>query len=342
MIIVHFEVYVMEGRGWMLHARFPRLERDEAVREAKELESTLGVRTKVLRETYNTDTNVFDEAEVYLSGHNVQVKKIAAAGRGAAGGGGRAGGRERDSGKGGNAARTAAARRAAKARTSGPSMGAGAAILRLTVILLVASGLGLGALRMVPSAVVFLYDYGYRVTPDEYGQLLMVVFGLVFLMTAVPLGLRFMPRNANIQFNRSTSVAAPPPRPQPSEAVKKSLNKLAKKAEAEMIPETWGDDPELVNAAEAIRTAICLLAGGTLVSAQDMLHIRHHGMADHRREQAEAALLRRYTWWRWEVARRGWVIGSLVACIAGDAVPSDPAKLREALLMFARAPRHVA
>ena len=244
MIIVHFEVYVMEGRGWMLHARFPRLERDEAVREAKELESTLGVRTKVLRETYNTDTNVFDEAEVYLSGHNVQVKKIAAAGRGAAGGGGRAGGRERDSGKGGNAARTAAARRAAKARTSGPSMGAGAAILRLTVILLVASGLGLGALRMVPSAVVFLYDYGYRVTPDEYGQLLMVVFGLVFLMTAVPLGLRFMPRNANIQFNRSTSVAAPPPRPQPSEAVKKSLNKLAKKAEAEMIPETWGDDPE--------------------------------------------------------------------------------------------------
>ncbi|WP_096704765.1 adenylate/guanylate cyclase domain-containing protein [Magnetospirillum sp. 15-1] len=244
MIIVHFEVYVMEGRGWMLHARFPRLERDEAVREAKELESTLGVRTKVLRETYNTDTNVFDEAEVYLSGHNVQVKKIAAAGRGAAGGGGRAGGRERDSGKGGNAARTAAARRAAKARASGPSMGAGAAILRLTVILLVASGLGLGALRMVPSAVVFLYDYGYRVTPDEYGQLLMVVFGLVFLMTAVPLGLRFMPRNANIQFNRSTSVAAPPPRPQPSEAVKKSLNKLAKKAEAEMIPETWGDDPE--------------------------------------------------------------------------------------------------
>ncbi|ARJ67545.1 hypothetical protein WV31_18725 [Magnetospirillum sp. ME-1] len=245
MIIVHFEVYVMEGRGWMLHARFPRLERDEAVREAKELENTLGVRTKVLRETYNTDTNVFDEAEVYMSGHNVQPKKGAAAGGGKGGGGG--GGSGRDSGKGGGAAKAAAAKKAAKAaraRTSGPSIGAGAMILRLTVILLVASGLGLGALRLVPSAIVFLYDFGFRITPDEYGQMLVLVFGLVFLMTAVPLGLRFMPRNANIQFNRGGSVAAPPPRPQPSEAVKKSLNKLARKAEAEMIPETWGDDPE--------------------------------------------------------------------------------------------------
>jgi adenylate cyclase len=243
MIIVHFEVYVMEGRGWMLHARFPRLERDEAVREAKELENTLGVRTKVLRETYNTDTNVFDETQVYLSGTNVQPKKAAAGAAG--GGGGKSGGKDKDSGKGGGS--KAAAKSAAKPRASGTgsSIGAGGVILRLTIILLVASGLGLGALRLVPSAIVFLYDYGFRITPDEYGQVLIAVFGLVFLMTAVPLGLRFMPRNANIQFNRGAAMAAAPaPRPQPSEAVKRSLNKLAKKAEAEMIPESWGDDPE--------------------------------------------------------------------------------------------------
>jgi adenylate cyclase len=245
MIIVHFEVYVMEGRGWMLHARFPRLERDEAVREAKELESTLGVRTKVLRETYNTDSNVFDEVEVYLSGHNVQAKKVPAGG-GAGGGGGKGGGKDAAKGGGGKspAARKGAA--SAKARAAGPGIGAGAAILRLTIILLVAAGVGLGVLRLVPSAIVFLYDFGFRITPDEYGQVLILIFGLVFLMTAVPLGLRFMPRNANIQFSRA--AAAPPPRPQPSEAVKKSLNKLARKAEAEaeaeMIPETWGDDPE--------------------------------------------------------------------------------------------------
>lgn len=243
MIIVHFEVYVMEGRGWMLHARFPRLERDAAVAEAKELENTLGVRTKVLRETYNTDTNVFDEVEVYLSGHNIQPKKAAA---GSAAGGGRAES-GRGGGGGGKAGGKAPPRKFGKAKAEGPSIGAGAAILRLTLILLTASAMGLGALRLVPSIVVFLYDYGFRVTPDEYGQLLTVVFGLVFLMTAVPIGLRFMPRNANIRFGQhgGGGVSAPPPRPQPSEAVKKSLNKLARKAaEEQMIPETWGDDPE--------------------------------------------------------------------------------------------------
>jgi class 3 adenylate cyclase len=240
MIIVHFEVYVMEGRGWMLHARFPRLERDDAVREARELESTLGVRTKVLRETYNTDTNAFDEVEVYLSGHNIQPKKAAAGGAAGGGGGGWS-----NSGRGGKAGGKGAARKFGKGKADSPSIGAGSAILRLTVILLIASAMGLGALRLVPTVIVFLYDYGFRITPDEYGQLLTVVFGLVFLMSAVPIGLRFMPRNANIRFRQGGGAAAAAPlRPQPSEAVKKSLNKLARKAaEEQMIPETWGDEP---------------------------------------------------------------------------------------------------
>lgn len=245
MIIVHFEVYVMEGRGWMLHARFPRLERDEAVREAKELENTLGVRTKVVRETYNTDSNVFDEVEVYISGHNIQPKKSAAGG-GAGGNSYADSGRSGSKGGGGKGgAAKAAAKKAAKARRDGPTIGAGSAIIRLTIILLVASAMGLGALRLVPSIVVYLYDFGFRITPDAYGQLLIGIFGLVFLSTAIPLGLRFIPRNANVKFQRA-AASAPPPRPQPSVAVKKSLNKLAAKAaqEMEMIPETWGDDPE--------------------------------------------------------------------------------------------------
>lgn len=111
---------------------------------------------------------------------------------------------------------------------------------------------------------------------------------------------------------------------------------------AKLQPAPWGDDPQLVQAAQAIRTAICLLAGGSLAHAQDMLHLRHHGGTDEDREKAEAALLRRYTWWRWEVARKGWIVGSLVAVIASDAQPDEPPKLREALALFANAPRHVA
>ena len=65
MIIIHFEVYVLEDQGWKLYARFPRLERDEAIRQAKEYESTEGAQTKVVRESYNTDNKTHDDTEVY-------------------------------------------------------------------------------------------------------------------------------------------------------------------------------------------------------------------------------------------------------------------------------------
>ncbi|TAN56622.1 MAG: adenylate/guanylate cyclase domain-containing protein [Magnetospirillum sp.] len=244
MIIVHFEVYVLEGRGWMLHARFPRLERDEAIREAKELESTMGVRVKVLRETYNTDTNVFDEADVYLSGHNVQPKKggLAPAGGGAAGkpGAGKAASDKVAGGKAGKKSAPAKIRRQVALEGVSP----GAVILRLTVILLVAIGLGLGALRILPSIIVFLYDFGFRITAEEYGQLLFPIFALVFLMTGVPLALRFMPRNANIALRKTAYAPAQPSTPQRTDAkLKKSLDKLAAQAAAEQqIPDKWSDD----------------------------------------------------------------------------------------------------
>ncbi|CAA7622738.1 conserved hypothetical protein [Candidatus Terasakiella magnetica] len=249
MIIVHFEVYVLEGRGWMLHARFPRLERDEAVREAKELESTLGVRVKVLRETYNTDANSFDEAEVYKSG--TDVKPIKRGGMAGGGGGGGSGKGKFESGRGGakgKGGKSLAVRRGGSESTAS----AGAVAWRLMLILLVASAFSLGALRLVPTLIVYLYDFGFRVTPDGYGQLLFVVFGLVFLFTAVPLALRYLPRHATIPTRRPT---APLPQARQANAeLKKSLDKLVKKAKKsdDLIPEEWADDPALEPAAEEI------------------------------------------------------------------------------------------
>ncbi|OAN54050.1 hypothetical protein A6A04_12455 [Paramagnetospirillum marisnigri] len=249
MIIVHFEVYVLEGRGWMLHARFPRLERDEAVREAKEIENTMGIRTKVVRETYNTDTNAFDEADVYVSGNVVAPKKggLARGGGGGGGGGGR--GASADSGhkgggkKGGGAAAVAAARRGGTPHHE--TAGAFTVVFRMLIVLLVAAGLALGALRLVPIIVTFLYDYGFKVTPDEYGQLLFAVFVLVMLMTGVPLGLRMMPHRAHfrlstpsVNWNRNKPASAATTDPK----LKKSLNKLAADAALEQIPDKWADD----------------------------------------------------------------------------------------------------
>jgi class 3 adenylate cyclase len=251
MIIVHFEVYVLEGRGWMLHARFPRLERDEAVREAKELESTLGVRVKVIRETYNTDRNSFDEAEVYITnGSPPPPKRLP--------GGGGGGGRGAPAGRGIEAAAAAGSGSggrggAAKGRKppSGGSLtlgpGATKVMWRLTLILLVAAGLSLGALKLVPTVVVFLYDFGFRVTPDQYSQLLIAVFGFVFLSVLVPMSLRFIPSNAPLTQRRYDYAAEAKARQKQAidAKLKKSLNKLAKQAEHEeiQIPDSWGDEP---------------------------------------------------------------------------------------------------
>lgn len=243
MIIVHFEVYVLEGRGWMLHARFPRLERDEAVREAKELETTLGIRVKVVRETYNTDTNHFDEVEVYLSGHVTPARRPAAGGGNVSSGGKAA---AAASGKATPGKASAGKKAAARATNSLEISTSGAAVIlfRLTIIMLAAAGLALGALRLVPTIVVFLYDYGLRVTPDSYGQLLFAVFALVFLMTAVPLAVRYIPRNGVTVSRRTRVQSVPAARPQTDPNVKKALDKLAKKVAADAIPDSWADDPE--------------------------------------------------------------------------------------------------
>jgi len=238
MIIVHFEVYVLESRGWMLHARFPRLDRDEAMHEARELEINMGLRVKVLRETYNTDNNSFDEVEVYVSGNAPPPPKQTAA-----------------------PAKRKPPRRAApppkaRMRAAPPSrtkpkdnsIGSAAAVLtRLTLILLAAVGLGLVSLRVMQSAVLALYDYGFRITPDDYNHLQAGLFTLVVLLVSVPLGLRFLPTHALLPKGQGGTTL--PPRTDPK--LKKSLNKLVARVAAEggadpTIPDHWEENPSAV------------------------------------------------------------------------------------------------
>jgi len=65
--VVSYELYILEDRGWMLHARFPRQERDVALQEARHLESCLNTGVKVLRETYFPSTNSCLEDVVYCT-----------------------------------------------------------------------------------------------------------------------------------------------------------------------------------------------------------------------------------------------------------------------------------
>lgn len=259
MIIVHYEVYVLEGRGWMLHARFPRMERESALSEAKELESTLKLSVRVVRETYYTDNNAFEEAEIYATG-GTKPERAAQQGGGKAKSGGAASGwgaPGRDSSPGKASVRPAVPARRSPPSRPGSSMTeaeiahARQVLVRLLSIAALGLAAALLAIKLTPNVIMVLWKMGFgiKVDADSYSQLLMVIFALVFLMTSVPLALKFMPRKS-IQGRRqpmAAPVAAPAPalaKPPPlSKDMKKSLDKLAKDAQRE--PEAKADDDDL-------------------------------------------------------------------------------------------------
>lgn len=248
MIIVHYEVYVLEGRGWMLHARFPRVERDTALLEAKGLEGDLKLQVRVVRETYYTDNNVFEENEIYVTGGRVTdggrmpERPVTAIGDGTAVVA-PAGVRRRDRRGGGRRSPTAApmspfARQMLTRSLSIAALGLAAALL---------------AVKITPNLILMAWKFGFeiKVSENSYNDLLMTVFSLTFLMVTVPLALHFLPRKnpkprkVRAGASRRVPVRAPAPPPM-SRDMKKSLDKLAREAvKTGGAPEAGGDDDDL-------------------------------------------------------------------------------------------------
>lgn len=247
MIIVHYEVYVLEGRGWMLHARFPRPERETAIAEAKELEQSLGIRVRVLRETYYTDDNSFEEAEVYCTAGTPtpkpQPKQQRPTPAGAASSPRAVGGKPAQAGSRPAAKTATPASRPPPRPSKSPEETAEArgVIARLLAITALALAAALLSINMTPEAIMLLWKLGFNVTvtSDSYGKLQLVVFATTFLMVAVPLAVHFLP-NKNARRKGSAQpafdFAAARAASQDAErdrALKKSLDKLANKALAE-------------------------------------------------------------------------------------------------------------
>jgi len=65
--ITQFEVYVLQKGRWTIHARYPGEERNQAVLDARTVESTLGFPAKVIRETYYPEVNDSERFTVYTS-----------------------------------------------------------------------------------------------------------------------------------------------------------------------------------------------------------------------------------------------------------------------------------
>lgn len=65
--ITQFELYVLQKGRWLLHARYPGEERNEAVLDARTTEHTTGFPSKVIRETYFPDINESERITTYIS-----------------------------------------------------------------------------------------------------------------------------------------------------------------------------------------------------------------------------------------------------------------------------------
>lgn len=65
--VITYEVHVLGGSGWELHARHPKEDRKIALTDAKSLESELAAATKVVRSEYRPRSNTEDRREIYSS-----------------------------------------------------------------------------------------------------------------------------------------------------------------------------------------------------------------------------------------------------------------------------------
>lgn len=65
---INFEVQIMQGGRWTIHARFPASQREPAIEEAKELDkSKIGGGVRVIRDVYDSETGTSNEFTVYKS-----------------------------------------------------------------------------------------------------------------------------------------------------------------------------------------------------------------------------------------------------------------------------------
>jgi len=65
---INFEVQIMQGGRWTIHARFPASQREQAIEEAKQLDkSNIGGGVRVIRDVYDSDTGTSSEFTVYKS-----------------------------------------------------------------------------------------------------------------------------------------------------------------------------------------------------------------------------------------------------------------------------------
>ncbi len=234
---ITYEIMVQQGTRWEIHARHGAAQKDAALNEAKALERLPKITAvKVIKETYNTEDGDTHEATIYKS-DAVPSKYEADSGEiDHSPSSSSPFGRPR---RGPSRARGVTASAPRQTRTA-PStkMGIFTKILLVIFFSIAFAALvtGLMALVMRDSSL-----FGLRLSPNVYANILFGVFVVGFLISAIPLSLKFLSNDglhSNAARRRPNRVTAKPARKPP-----KKENKSAMLDEEPPPPSIEAEDP---------------------------------------------------------------------------------------------------
>ncbi len=181
--ITHYEIYVYDRRRWVLQVRYRHDQKEEALDEARNIEKTLGIGVKVLRETYRPDTNTCEETVVFLSARTSKPEQVAAP-------------RDqvqtlRPTARRAPAAEKTAAPKPRRPADAGPE-GLTGLVFKLLAIIIVALGAAATATEVLSTVIEDAVRNGFSIDPATVPKLTFLTFAVVFLGIALPLTMRFI------------------------------------------------------------------------------------------------------------------------------------------------------
>ena len=197
---ISFEVQVLQSGNWRIHAQFSENERDDAIDEARALESMPGVGDiKVVRDAFDTETHLHSEHIVYKYNSPNAISQTSDADRFArlASGGGPRGGGSRGGGSRGGGRASSFDHSGGSKRSRKKSSGFGVITKLLLVILF-----GLALAAVVTGIASELMPYKKVLGIALYGKMRAnVLFGMFILFFVFTVGSSFQVFMARDELN---------------------------------------------------------------------------------------------------------------------------------------------
>jgi len=300
---INFEVQVMQGGRWTISARFPSTEKEQAIEEAKQIDSSGIGAVRVLRDVYDTETEVSNEFTVYQSGdvdNKPTGEKMRDVSRRASGD--YSPRKNDDDGGGGNVGGPARKKREKKKATK--QTGFEGLLIKLMLVALISIGLAASVVTVASPYIEGLNLFGMRITGAAKENALIMVFFLTFVVGAITLMSMLLmntkhapararqvgarPRTAH-QLAPAAEPSSAPPVPQGAET--EQLNSLSETDAMGEFRKDAADDSFSVDvSAESISARSeeeeeSAAKRGVVLSAEDLPITSDNGLSPHAAKQ---------------------------------------------------------